>query len=188
MNDVIYEAIVTTVRPDGTPHITPLGIRWRAGQVVLMPFRPSSTLAQALATRRAVVSLITDTRIMAGCVTGRRDWPCVPTAGGFRLAAALRHLDLQLARVDDDAQRPTLTFDVTADQTHAPFAGLNRAQAAVLEGAVLISRLHLLAPDKVDAEMAYLAIAIAKTASDAEREGWAWLQEAVAAHRQRQGA
>lgn len=180
MNEVIHEAIVTTQRPDGTPHITPLGIRWRGTQLVLMPFRPSATLDQALATRRAVVSLVTDTRIMAGCITGRRDWPVQPTAAGFRLAAALRHLDLALVRVDDDAQRPTLTFDVTADVTHAPFPGLNRAQAAVLEGAVLASRLHLLAPEKVDAEMAYLQIAIDKTAGPAEREAWGWLQEAVA--------
>ena len=41
----------------------------------------------------------------------------------------------------------------------------------------------MLPPDKVDAEMAYLQIAIDKTASVAEHEAWGWLQEAIAAHR-----
>ena len=55
--------------------------------------------------------------------------------------------------------------------------------AAVIEGAVLISRLRMLPAEKVDSELAYLQIAIDKTASDEEREAWGWLREAIAAHR-----
>ena len=44
-----------------------------------------------------------------------------------------------------------------------PSGGFNRAQAAVLEGAVLVSRLHLLPPEKIDGGMDYLQIAIDKT-------------------------
>ncbi len=66
---------------------------------------------------------------------------------------------------------------------HAPFAGFNRAQAAVIEGAVLVSRLHMLPAAKIDAEMAYLQIAIDKTAGAAEHEAWGWLTGAVARHR-----
>ena len=62
-------------------------------------------------------------------------------------------------------------------------SGFNRAQAAVVEGAVLVSRLHMLPPEKIDAEMAYLQIAIDKTAGPEEHEAWGWLREAVAAHR-----
>jgi uncharacterized protein len=61
--------------------------------------------------------------------------------------------------------------------------GLNRAQAAVVEGAILVSRLHLLPPEKIDAETAYLRIAIGKTAGDHELEAWRWLEEAIASHR-----
>ncbi len=45
---------------------------------------------------------------------------------------------------------------------------------------MLVSRLHLLPRAKVESEMAYLQIAIDKTAGPAEREAWEWLQEAVA--------
>jgi hypothetical protein len=68
---------------------------------------------------------------------------------------------------------------------HSSYAGFNRAQAAVIEGAVLVSRLHMLPSQKVDSEMAYLQIAIAKTAGPGEREAWGWLVEAVQRHRAR---
>ena len=61
-----------------------------------------------------------------------------------------------------------------------PFQGFNRAQAAVVEAAILVSRLKILATAKIAEELAYLQIAVTKTAGDAEREAWAWLIAAVA--------
>ena len=185
MNDQIFETVVTTQSPEGTPHIAPMGVRHQAGRVVLMPFKPSTTLSNVLATRHAVLNLITDTRVFAGCVTGRRAWPLLPAEriDGQRLACALAHVELVLDEHADDAQRPVLRLARVHEASHAPFMGLNRAQAAVVEGAVLVSRLQMLSPDKIEAEMAYLQIAIDKTAGAGEHEAWGWLQEAVAAHR-----
>ncbi|BDI06604.1 DUF447 domain-containing protein [Sphaerotilus microaerophilus] len=195
-NDVIYETLVTTESPDGVLHIAPMGVRYRSAQrgnqavdqVVVMPFRPSTTLDNLLATRRAVLNIVTDTRLFAGCVTGRREWPSVALAGGRgrRLSVALRHLALELSDVQEDPLRPVLTLDVCEDLTHAPFPGLNRAQAAVIEGAVLVSRLHLLPLARIEQEMAIGQTAIDRTASAAEHEAWGWLCEAVAYHRAHQ--
>jgi uncharacterized protein len=187
MNDQIFETVVTTVDAAGRPHIAPMGVRYQAGRVVLMPFKPSTTLDNIGATGHAVLNLITDTRVFAGCVTGRRDWPTLGAdrIPGVRLANALGHVELQLDERIDEAQRPVLRLARVFEATHAPFVGMNRAQAAVVEGAVLVSRLHMLPADKVDAEMAYLQIAIDKTAGADEHEAWRWLREAVAAFRAR---
>ena len=184
MNDQIFETVVTTVATDGTPHVAPMGVRYHADQVVLMPFRPSTTLDNILASGHAVLNLLTDTRVFAGCVTGRRSWPTVATehVPGVRLISALAHVELRLAACSDDAQRPVLRLTRVHEATHAPFLGLNRAQAAVVEGAVLVSRLHMLAPEKITSEMNYLQIAIDKTAGPEEHEAWRWLQQAVARH------
>ncbi len=181
MNDVIYETVVTTRCTDGRVHAAPMGVRYRGAQVVLMPFRPSTTLDNLLRERVAVLNIVTDTRVFAGCVTGRQAWPTCPVADGLgeRLAVAMRHLVLRLAVVSDDAQRPVLTLDIAEDVTHAPFPGLNRAQAAVIEGAVLVSRRHLLPRERITREMAQLQIAIDKTASAVEQEAWGWLQQAM---------
>jgi len=186
MNDVIFETVVTTVAPDGRPHVAPMGVRYRdEGQVVLMPFKPSTTHDNIVATGHAVLNIVTDTRVFAGCVTGRREWPTVPAEqiAGVRLACALCHVELRLAERLDDAQRPVLHMARVHEVQHAPFLGFNRAQAAVIEGAVLVSRLRMLPAEKVDAEMRYLQIAIDKTAGPAEHEAWGWLCDAVASHR-----
>jgi hypothetical protein len=153
--------------------------------VVLAPFRPSTTLDNLLATRCAAASLTDDVRVFAGCLTGRRDWPTLPCEriACIRLEGALAHRELRLARVEEDAQRPRLHFEVVLERTHAPFRGFNRAQAAVVEAAILVSRLHMLPAQKIDDEMRYLAIAIEKTAGPREREAWSWLVEHIRAFR-----
>ena len=185
MNDQIFETVITTVAPDGRVHIAPMGVRYQGELVVLMPFKPSTTLTNVLASGHAVLNLVTDSRVFAGCVTGRRNWPTVAVEciAGQRLACALGHVELELAEHRDDAQRPVLRLARVHAMTHAPFMGLNRAQAAVVEGAVLVSRMHMLSMEKIESEMGYLQIAIDKTAGAAEHEAWGWLREAVAAHR-----
>jgi hypothetical protein len=185
---LIYEAVVTTCSPAGAVHVAPMGVRYEGAQretVVLMPFKPSTTLDNILATGHAVLNTVTDVRVMAGCVTGRRQWPVLPAeqVPGVRLAAALGHTELRLAGSTDDPQRPVLRLARVHTASHGWFHGLNRAQAAVLEGAVLVSRLHMLPAQKIDTEMAYLQIAIDKTAGPAEHEAWGWLQQAVEQHR-----
>ncbi len=190
MNDVIYETVVSTVAADGTPHVAPMGVRYRGADVILMPFKPSTTLANIVASGHAVLNIVLDTRVFAGSVTGRRVWPMAPAdrVAGARLACALSHVELALAELQDDPQRPVLRMAREFEASHAPFIGFNRAQAAVIEGAVLVSRLRMLPPEKVDAEMAYLQIAIDKTAGPEEHEAWGWLTEAVARHRTTAGA
>jgi hypothetical protein len=187
---MIFETIVTTRSPSGTTHIAPMGIREEQDSLVLAPFKPSTTLENVLASGCAVVNYSDDVRIFAGCLTGRRDWPLTPTdrVPGVRLAAALAHAELELVRAEDDPLRPRLYCRRVHLQNHRPFRGFNRAQAAVLEAAILVSRLHLLPRDKIEAEVKYLAIAVEKTAGPAEREAWGWLMEAIAAHDARREA
>jgi len=178
---MIFETLVTTVGIDGRVHFAPMGARYDGDEVVLMPFKPSATLDNILASGCAVLNLTTDVRVFAGCVTGRCEWPTLPAdrIAGERLASVLAHVELRLLRCDDDPQRPVLHLGRVCERTHAPFPGCNRAQAAVIEGAVLISRLRLLPPEKINDEMAYLQIAIDKTAGPSEREAWSWLTAAV---------
>ncbi len=182
---MIFEAVVTTVAPDGRVHCAPMGARYADERVVLMPFKPSRTLGNIIVSGHAVLNLTTDVRVFAGCVTGRGDWPTLATERipGQRLVGALAHVELRLLRQEDDPQRPVLHMARVWERSHATFRGFNRAQAAVIEGAVLVSRLHMLSPEKVDSEMAYLQIAIEKTAGIKEREAWGWLAEAIKAFR-----
>ena len=73
----------------------------------------------------------------------------------MRLANTLAHKELKLVKVREDAIRPELYFEVVFEAQHQAFQGFNRAQAAVIELAVLTSRLHLLPRDKITNEINY---------------------------------
>lgn len=184
---MIFETVVSTLSAAGEVHLAPMGVRYEgegdAAVVVLMPFKPSKTLDNILATRRAVLNLTDDVRVFAGCVTGRRDWPTVALEGfdGRRLQDVLAWVELTLTGDQDDAMRPTLRMRRGREGVLGAFPGFNRAQAAVIEGAVLVSRLGMLPREKVESEMDYLQIAIDKTAGARELEAWDWLYAAVQA-------
>ncbi|MEX3935196.1 DUF447 domain-containing protein [Paraburkholderia phymatum] len=178
---MIHETVVTTVTPDGTPHIAPMGVRHEGDTFILMPFLPSATYDNVVLTGCAVVNFTTDVSVFAGCVTGRRAWPTVPVHNVpcVRLDDTLAHAELRLVSINGDPRRPTLVMQCVAMCTNAPFTGFNRAQAAVIEGAVLVSRLAMLPREKIESEIAYLSIAIGKTAGPCEQQAWQWLMEAV---------
>lgn len=180
----IRESIITTVNAQGQVHIAPIGIIEEGDGWVIAPFRPSATLDNLSQVPFAVANYTDDARIFAGCLTGRKDWPTVPVSGFKvpRLEAALAHSVLEVVSVDDDSTRPRHFCRVVAEETHAPFTGLNRAKSAVLELAILVSRLGMLPREKIEAELAYLQIAIDKTAGPDELEAWGWLMERVATH------
>ena len=181
---MIRESIVSTMNRAGQVHLAPIGLIAEDDGWIIAPFRPSATLDNLRAVPFAIANYTDDVRVFAGCLTGRRDWPTtaadhVPVP---RLAGALAHAELVVDHVSEDEQRPRFHCRVVHRSSHAPFGGFNRAQAAVVEAAILVSRLHMLPRDKVEAEMAYLAIAVGKTAGPAEEEAWNWLVEKVRGH------
>jgi hypothetical protein len=181
---LIYEAVLITLNPDASAHIAPMGFREDGAHVVIAPFRPSRTLENIERTGTVTVNLTDDVRVIAGCLTGRREWPVVAATSidGFRLADCLAHRELQVERVEEDAQRPRFFCAGRHAATHAPFRGFNRAQAAVVEAAILATRLTMLPRDKIFNEIKYLQISIDKTAGERELVAWDWIMEKIDAY------
>lgn len=178
---LIRETIVSTVDRSGRVHFAPLGLIAEGDGWIIAPFHPSATLENLRETPFAAANFTDDVRVFAGCLTGRGEWPSkaceeIPVP---RLAQALAHSELTVTHIGQDEQRPRFHCRVLRTVSHAPFKGFNRAQAAVIEAAILVSRLQLLPREKIEREMHYLEIAIGKTASADELEAWNWLVDAV---------
>lgn len=187
---MIRETIITTLNENNSVHIAPMGVREIDGLLVIAPFKPSTTLDNLKRTGQAVVNFTDDVRVFAGCLTGRYDWPTVSVSviTGQRLENTLTHLELEVSRSEDDKLRPRFFCEIRHQEIHRPFMGFNRAKSAVLELAILVSRLHMLPPEKIDAEIKYLEIAIEKTAGDKEREAWNWLIDKITDFRRQEAA
>ena len=183
---MINETIITTLNEDGTVHIAPMGVRREDNLFVIAPFKPSTTLNNLERSGQAVINMTDDVRIFAGCLTGHYDWPTINTSviNGKRLEAALSHIEIEVVHQKGDEIRPVFYCSEKHQETHAPFMGINRAKAAVIEVAVLVSRLHMLTDEKIDNEIAYLQIAIDKTASEHELEAWGWLMDRIKSFRE----
>ena len=181
---MIYETNVTSVDAMGVPHVAPFGISMQGSLVVISPYKPSSTMANILVSHHAVMNLTDDVRVFAAALTGRSAWNLVAAdkVVGVRLGTCLAHKELKLVDVVDHPLRPQLFLQVEHVVQHQAFQGFNRAQAAVIELAVLVSRLTRLPMDKIEQEIGYLHIAIEKTAGPRELEAWSWLMEAVTNH------
>ena len=177
----IRESIITTLRDDGSVHIAPMGVHETKQGLLLAPFKPSTTLDNLLRDCTASINYTDDVRVYAGCLTNRREWPTVPTEviKGIRLRDCLAHTEVKIHTHEDDDVRPKFYCDIVNEQTHKPFHGYNRAQSAVIELAILVSRLHMLPAEKIDREIEYLLIGLEKTAGPREQEAWSWLMEKV---------
>ena len=181
---MIHELIVSTQNHAGNSHLAPMGIHKNDDELIIMPFRPSTTLNNLLETRVAVFNYCDDVRVFAGCLTGRRDFAVKPATKiqGSVLECALAHSEVEIIHVEDDETRPKLYCKIIHTETHAPFQGFNRAQYAVLEAAILVSRLNMLPMEKIQSELEYLKIGLEKTAGEREREAWNWLMAVIEAH------
>ena len=183
---LIKEVIISSLNSDGSTYLAPMGLQLNEGseEITLAPFRPSKTLDNLLRSPIAVANYLDDVRIFAGCLCGKRDWPTRPSEHLpiHHLTAALAYAELDLFDFNDDKVRPRFLARVSHQVNLAPFSGFNRAQAAVIELAILVSRLDRLPREKYEKEIEYLTIAIDKTAGDKERTAWQWLMQKVQQH------
>jgi hypothetical protein len=178
---LIRECIIITEDAQGRAHLAPLGLIEQRDSFIIAPFIPSRTLDNLRTHPCATASVTDDVRVFAGCLTARRDWPLAMAnkITGWRLADAISHRELVVTEVEDDDIRPRFVCKIAHEASHRPAPGFNRAQASVIEASILVSRLHMLAEDKVRSDMAYLETAISKTAGPREKEAWGWLDDKI---------
>ena len=178
---MIYEAIVTTIDKKGQPHCAPMGVSKVSAHFVIKPFKSSTTYDNLQHHGQCSVNFVDDVRVFAGVMTGKACWSFLPCQQikGYYLSEALTHVEVSIFACADDGERVTYKGNILNEISHASFRGFNRAQAAVIEAAILVSRLQILPAEKIKQEINYLAIAIGKTAGKRELEAWSWLIDKI---------
>ena len=185
-DDLIAEGIVTTVNPDGSANISPMGPRVNRDftQLLLRPFQTSTTYQNLKRTGEGVFHITDDVLLVAKAAVGRLtpepSLQPAPHVQGFLLSGACRWFAFRVSRLDDSEERTTIDCTVIGSGNLRPFFGFNRAKHAVLEAAILATRIGILPSEQIMAELQRLAIPVEKTAGTQEREAFEFLRDYVA--------
>ncbi len=182
---MILEGIVTTRNDDGSVNVAPMGpvVDESLETLLLRPFRTSRTYANLKRRPEGVLHVTDDVLLFARAAIGRLD-DVPPTRPAERVEGAVleeacRWYEFTLDELDDSTERTEARARIVHVGRLRDFFGFNRAKHAVLEGAILATRLHLLPRDDVLAQFDRLASPVEKTAGPQEREAFALLRTFV---------
>ena len=171
---LILEGLVTTLDPDGSPHLAPMGPRVEADfrRFTLRPFPTSNTYQNLLRHPEGVLHVTDDALLLAKAAIGAIDvFPPVRPAERVRgviLADCCRFFEFAVKSIDDSTQRVTIEGEVVHTGRTRDFFGFNRAKHSVVEAAILATRLHILPLAEVATEFAKLRVIVSKTGGPAE--------------------
>jgi uncharacterized protein len=184
---MILEGLVTTTNPDGSPHLAPMGPRVEPDMrlFLLRPFPTSNTYQNLSRHGEGVLHVTDDVLILAKAAVGAAEIPATrpaSTVRGWVIADACRFHEFRVRSIDTMEQRVRIECEVVRSETLRDFFGFNRGKHAVLEAAILATRLHLLPCEEVEAEYHKLRIIVGKTGGPAELEAMAFLEAYRARH------
>ncbi len=186
---MIVEGVLTTLNPTGQVHIAAMGAEIAdpppaaLDRLVLRPYQTSQTFANLCRTGRAVFHITDDVELLAhsavGEVNRQETMPpgCWPEP--LVLPDACRWYALEVRGLEALGPRSRIEAEVVASGRNREFLGFNRARHAVIEAAILASRVHLLSGEEIRGELARLAPLVEKTGGAAERRAFAFLCQYV---------
>ncbi|MEW4453651.1 DUF447 domain-containing protein [Bremerella sp. JC817] len=181
----IIEGMLTTENADGTVNVAPMGPRVNDNftRFQLRPFPGSRTYENLLRTRRATFHVTDDVEMIAQAAVGDLHSPPsfvsdMPT-GIHVLSGACRWYALEAVDVETHGERASLICAVQSSGKLRDYFGLNRAKHAVLELAILATRVHLLPAEEIEAEIAMLTPWVEKTGGESELRAWEFLRSTI---------
>jgi hypothetical protein len=99
---------------------------------------------------------------------------------GSVLLGACRYYEFRVVSLDDREERSRFETHVVHSGRLRDFVGFNRGKHAVLEAAILATRISILPLPEIEAEFRRLRVLVEKTGGAQEKEAFAFLTDYVA--------
>jgi len=175
---MIVEGIITTLDEFGRMHLAPMGpvVDERIKTLVLRPFVTSRTFRHLQERPEGVFHIVDDVLLLAqgaiGAVEPVPEFLPARKIHGAVLQDACRWFEFRIVRCDATGERALLETKIVHRGRRRDFFGFNRAKHAVVELAILATRLHLIPPDVIRAEIARLGVPVQKTSGPREQSAF----------------
>ncbi len=185
---MILEGLVTTANAAGELNIAPMGpiVDASMSWLRLRPFQTSQTFRNLVEHPQGVLHVTDDVLTLAKAAIGKlTETPETFAATKIRgqvLRSACRWYEFEVESIDTSQQRSEILVRVVHVGHLRDFFGFNRAKHAVLEAAILATRLHLLTRDDVESQLTTLRSPVEKTAGSDELTAFQLLCDFIAEH------
>jgi len=182
---MILEAIVTTINEDGSTNLSPMGptVAESLRSFELRPFNTSQTFANLKRTRMGVLHVTDDVELFARAAIGKLlELPELFDADkveGKVIADACRYYEFEVEFIDETGPRMNLNCRTVVSDRIRDFCGFNRAKHAVIEAAILATRLDFLPAAEISSQFVRLQTVVEKTGGDQEQNAFSLLSEFV---------
>jgi hypothetical protein len=149
-------------------------------RLVLRPYQTSTTYQNLKRNGVGVLHVTDDVELLARAAVDRLETlPVLRSAqlvDAPILVDACRWYEFRVESIDDREPRTEIKAQVVASGRARDFFGFNRAKHAVLEAAILATRIGLLLPEEIRSELRRLAVPVQKTAGEQERRAFEFLE------------
>ena len=182
---LIVEGILTTQNVGGRLNVAPMGpiVHGDFEWLTLRPFQTSTTFRNLNETGCGVFHVVDYVGLIAKAAVGRlEETPPTEAARavtGRVLKDCCQWFEFRITDRDLSDQRSVLRAEIVHSEQRRPFFGFNRARHAVIEAAILATRIHLTGTAAVLATFETLQTAIEKTGGEEERRSFAMLRDYV---------
>jgi uncharacterized protein len=178
---MIIETIVSTIDENGQPNFAPMGIVWGEETVMVRPYKNTHTARNFLNTGYGVANLTDDVSAFVRTCLYDAVLPGFPakTIPGIVLETACSWLELSVVSHNEDRDCCELLCRVLYRGKQSEFLGFCRARNAVIEAAILASRVHLWDPAELMSVLTPLGEIVKKTGSEYEIDAFRLVSEYV---------
>lgn len=178
---MIIETIVTTLDADGAANFAPMGVTIGEEEILIRPYKESATFRNLLATGAAVVNLTDNALLFAEGAISSPQFPAFPAelVRGLVLKDACSYYECSVRQADATQERASFHCRIVKRGVLREFVGFNRARNAVLEAAILATRIRFLGVEHVLQEFRRFAEIVKKTGGEQEARAMQFLEAYV---------
>lgn len=180
---MIIEGLLATTAEGGGMHLVPMGPRVTGNidSLLLRPFENSDSLANLRRERRGVFHITDDVLLLAQAAIHRLnalpESTRTPSGNCLRLADCCRWFEFEVTRISETPPRIEVECNIVDSGFVRHWTGFNRAKHAVVEAAILCTRIGISPRAEIEADLARLEVIVKKTAGPQEAEAFALLKK-----------
>jgi hypothetical protein len=173
----IVESIVITQDRNGLPNFAPMGVTFERDHILLRPYKDTTTYINLVATGEAVINLTDNVLLFAEGAVGQPQFPAFPAerVQGLILKEACTYYECTVQEMEEEGERARFACTVITKGVLREFVGFNRAKNAVIEAAILATRVRFLGLERVLNEFERLREIVRKTGGEQEHAAFQYL-------------